>query len=446
MVIKPCAADAHPAEQGFVLLLPTDLYIAGGVASVALTVVILMLLPPEGLSGFFRSRGRLFCLPWRVSTTTSLFGMICTVGLVWVGLAGSTDPLRNPLPLAVWTIWWIGLVAIQGLLGDVWSLINPLIAPMRLGARAGWRPLLWIPRRLGRTPGILAFLVLVSFLLADPTPTDPRRLAFIVGIYWLVSLVLLGLLGPRWLITGEVVTMLMRAYARAALFRQGRVGVLGWQILVRPSPSTGAAVLVLVLLGSGSFDGLNETFWWLATIGVNPLEFPGRSAIMLQTILGLLAMNVGLIVAFGAAVWLGHRLASGGHGWADAFRVFAPSILPIALGYHIGHYLPSFLVNIQYALAAASDPLGRGDDVLGLGVFYVTTGFFNTQATVRVIWLSQAGAVVVGHVIAILLAHGLAYRHYGDATRATRSQIPLATFMVIYTFFGLWLLASPRGV
>ncbi|MFN3146500.1 MAG: hypothetical protein ACE368_15255 [Paracoccaceae bacterium] len=41
----PGAAAAHVSEQGFVLLLPTDLYISGGVASVALTVLLLAVLP-----------------------------------------------------------------------------------------------------------------------------------------------------------------------------------------------------------------------------------------------------------------------------------------------------------------------------------------------------------------------------------------------------------------
>ena len=32
-----------------------------------------------------------------------------------------------------------------------------------------------------------------------------------------------------------------------------------------------------------------------------------------------------------------------------------------------------------------------------------------------------------------------------DVRRAVLGQAPLAAFMVAYTFFGLWLLASPRG-
>jgi hypothetical protein len=81
-----------------------------------------------------------------------------------------------------------------------------------------------------------------------------------------------------------------------------------------------------------------------------------------------------------------------------------------------------------------------------LGHVHVTTGFFNTLATVRVIWLSQAAAVVLGHVLAVLLGHALALHLTRDQRAAALSQVPLAIFMIAYTLFGLWLLAAPRGV
>ncbi|MDB4223822.1 hypothetical protein N9850_08615, partial [Granulosicoccus sp.] len=103
------------------------------------------------------------------------------------------------------------------------------------------------------------------------------------------------------------------------------------------------------------------------------------------------------------------------------------------------------MVNAQYALVAASDPMKSGADFLDLGTFYVTTGFFNTHHTVHIIWLLQAGTVVLGHLLSVLLTHSLAVKLWGNGRAAVISQIPLAIFMVFYTFLGLWLLASPRG-
>jgi hypothetical protein len=371
------------------------------------------------------------------------------ISLLWIGWTGPSDPLKNLLPLTVWVLWWVLLVALQGFFGNIWRYVNPLTGPAMLAARVtGWRPLVRFPTSFGHTPAIVLFLAFGCFVLADTAPADPPRLAVVVGAYWCLNFAAVALFGPRWLIRGEMVTVFLRQYGRLGLLgrrKKVRAGLWGWQLLARRHVPFGVAILMLSLLATGSFDGLNETFWWLDLIGINPLDFPGRSAIMQETILGLLGTNVLLFTAYAMAIWLGHRLAGGTGAMREDFCRYAPSILPIALGYHIGHYLPTFLVDSQYTLAAYSDPLGRGDDLLGLGTFYVTTGFFNTQATVRAIWLTQAGAVVVGHVLAILLAHAIAVRLYEESRKAVLSQAPLAVFMVFYTFFGLWLLASPRG-
>jgi len=125
--------------------------------------------------------------------------------------------------------------------------------------------------------------------------------------------------------------------------------------------------------------------------------------------------------------------------------VFAPTILPIALAYHAAHYFPSLLVDGQYVLVALNDPLGQGANLLGLDGFHVTTGFFKHRESMRVIWLSQAAIIVFGHVLAVILAHANAVQAYGGIRRAFTAGMPLALFMVLYTWLGLWLLAAPKG-
>ena len=236
---------------------------------------------------------------------------------------------------------------------------------------------------------------------------------------------------------------MMRAYGQMGLFgaRGRRVGLGRWglQAMRRQAPPVALAVFSLILLGTGSFDGLNETFFWLSLLGINPLEFPGRSAVVLQTLTGLISVNAALIAGIAACLWIGEKISGSGRTLRVAFCLFAPSILPIAIAYHVAHYLTSFMVDGQYVLKIVND-------AFALGQFYVTTGFFNTPGSVKAIWLTQAGAVVVGHVVAILLAHALAMRDQHNTRRAILWQAPLAAFMLAYTFFGLWLLASPRGL
>lgn len=453
MVLIACAgpAFAHASDQGLVLLLPTDIYIAAGAAAVGLTVLLLTILPDRAVSRLFHGFDLVAIGRPRTRHATSLLSFAVFVALIWTGLNGSHDPLENPLPLFFWTVFWVGFVSLQGLLGNLWAWVNPWTGPVALVRRlTGLRPLWHLPVRLGHSLAILSFLAFAAFLLADPAPADPDRLARFAGGYWLFAFVATLVFGPRWLLRAEGCSAVLGNYALVGLFRRRRgrlaVGLSGWKILAARAPPMGLAVLMVLMLGSGSFDGLNETFRWLGWIGINPLEFPGRSAVIAPNLIGLLIANAALVAAFALTVRLGLLLNRSDMPPGLAFRLFAPTILPIALGYHIAHYLTAILVDGQYALAALSDPLGRGDDLLGLGQFYVTTGFFNTPATVRLIWLSQAAAVVIGHILAVLLAHGVAVRQFGTTRSAALSQAPLAVFMVVYTVFGLWLLASPRGL
>lgn len=442
-------AFAHAGEQGFVLLLPTRAYIWGGAAAVALTAILLLALPLGAAARLFLPL-KIWQAPARPGPVLiSMISAIVLGLLLWIGFNGPHDPVENLLPLTIWTLFWAGLAPLQAISGNLWRWINPFSGPHALFCHVfGWKAPFRLPPALGYWPGIAAFFAFAAFYMADIAPSDPHRLAMAVAFYWLLTLLGMILFGPRpWRMRAEFITIVMGNYARLApLARRGQrlaLGLPGHAALRRPVFS--AAVFMVAMLASGSFDGLNETFWWLGLIGVNPLEFPGRSAVITETLAGLLAANVALVGAFAAAVWAGLKLARGTVGFPQAFAAFAPSLLPIAMAYHFGHYLTLLLVNGQHFLAAMTDPFDSGADWLGLGNFQVTTGFFNTLATVRVIWLSQAGMVVGGHVLAILMAHAVAEKLYGGKKAALLSQLPLAAFMIAYTWFGLWLLASPRG-
>ncbi len=445
LLLAPGRAQAHASEQAFVLLLPTEIYIASGVATVAATVLLLAVLPARWISRLFGPHHLALPNLRVLRPVTSTLAALLLAALFVAGLVGPTSPTENPLPLFVWTVFWIALVTLQALLGNLWSWLNPWTGPLALiRTVTGMQPLARLPAALYPAIGIASFLAFAALLLVDPAPADPPRLARIVALYWLLTLLAAVIFGPRWLRRAEGLTMMLTVYSRLGLITRRRAGFNGWQIVGRRALPLGPAILAVILLGTGSFDGLNETFLWHDLIGVNPLEFPGRSAIVAPTTLGLLLANLALLAVTAACIRAGTRLAKSNLSLAEAFRRFAPSVLPIALGYHIAHYLTAFLVDGQYLLVALSDPLDTGADWLGLGPHYVSTGFFNTRATVRAIFLTQAAAVVAGHVLAVLLAHAVALRSFADTRRAALSQAPLAAFMIAYTLFGLWLLAAPR--
>lgn len=439
----PSAAGAHVSQQGFVLLLPTDVYIWAGVAVVALTVFSLFAVPHTVILRMFRARPFSRPAPDMAPTITSLLSLAVMLGLLWIGWTGPRDPLSNLMPLSFWTLGWVTLVSLAPFFGNLWEWLNPWRGLYRLiGAPA---PIARLPAGLGIWPAVAVLVGFGAFLLADPAPDDPARLANFVGLYWALTMAGLILSGPAFLEKIELGHVLMGVYARLAPVRAGRgIGAPGWDLIAR-APKPGEGVFAVSLLAIGSFDGLNETFWWLARIGVNPLEFPGRSAVIWPTLAGLALALLALWASLLIAIWLGRHLAQDRIPLTQAFGWFALSLLPIAFAYHVAHYLTAFLVNIQYTIAAFSDPLARGDDWLGLAPFRVTTGFFNHIDTVRLIWLTQAGLVVIGHVLSVVLSHRIALTLGNTPRQAAWVTLPLSIFMIAYTFLGLWLLAAPRG-
>ncbi|MEM8841359.1 MAG: hypothetical protein AAGD47_06255 [Pseudomonadota bacterium] len=443
-LLLPGRAAAHASDQAFVLLLPTNVYSAAGVAAVVLTVLALFLVPAQAMRSLFQPV-TLTAPPMRgLEAATSLTALAAMLFLITIGLNGPRDPLSNLMTLGFWTIWWVGLVILAGFAGDLWRWLNPWTGLWHvLGAGAPvWR----LPGWLGTWPAAALLAAFYAFLLADIAPDDPARLAILVGSYWVITLAGLVLFGRGWLMRVEFVSVLFSligALATLRLTRRGGVGMPGWRLL-EVKPATGTALFALVLLAGGSFDGINETFWWLAQIGINPLAFPGRSAVVWPTLIGLGLSIMALIGVFAATIWLGMVLAGERARFGTAFRLLALSLLPIAFGYHIAHYTTVVLVGGQYTIAALSDPWSSGADHLGIQPFYVTTGFFNHLDSVRLIWLTQAAAVVIGHVWAVLLAHRMALDLFEAPRRAVLATLPLSIFMIGYTFLGLWLLAAPR--
>ncbi len=457
----PMPAAAHATGQSFIALLPTGPYMAVGVIIVALSIMLLWFLPHRSVARLLPSRdlGRIAAPPWLRSLSSCLFFLL----LCWLlsrGFSGTRDPLENPLVLGFWVVFWMASPMVQGFVFDLWGWMSPwrwLAGPL---AAVTARPPLALPHRLGVWPAVLLLLMFSMFTLADPAPDDPARLAAVGVTYIVVTIAGMVLCGPgRWLRQVEIFSVVMAHFGRLApLARRGRrvrVGWPGWQLAHGARASRGIPVFILMLLGTGSFDGFNETFVWLDMIGVNPLAFPGRSAVVMPVIAGLIAANLILVGLFTAMLHAGDRAVAaprdqtsertGSLRTGYLLSVFAPTILPLALAYHTAHYFPSLLVDGQYVLVALNDPLGQGANLLGLDGFHVTTGFFKHRESMRVIWLSQAAIIVFGHVLAVILAHANAVQAYGGIRRAFTAGMPLALFMILYTWLGLWLLAAPKG-
>jgi hypothetical protein len=452
LVLAPHGASAHTSERAFVLLLPTGYYLIGGALAVAASFVILAFVPAALVERIATARARFVYVALPAETWPSLLAFVVSLILVVAGFAGSRDPLANPQPLTVWALWWVGVTLLHAVFGNLWRWFNPWIGPFRLACRVfSMRDGRFsYPDRLGYWPAVLAFFAFAWFELVHPAPDDPAILAKAVIGYSLVTWAGMALFGARaWLERAEAFSVFFAFVARLAPFavEDSRL-VLSWpgrRLADGGQLNVSGILFVLLALATVSFDGLNRTFWWLGHAGINPLEFPGRSAVIGLNSIGLIGSWLALAGLFLAAIWLGCRLKGAGPNAMDVAGRLALSILPISIGFQFAHYLTIFLVNGQYAAIALTDPFAQGWANAHDRMHGVTTSFLANADDVSVIWDLQAAGIVLGHILAVVVAHAAVLHLVRDRRQVLLLQIPLAALMVAYTLFGLWLLATPTA-
>lgn len=459
LAVATRAAWAHAGEGAFLQLLPTSLYMIGGALAVALSFVVVALAPGARFRALFQASLPIAPLPARLPRWPGYVTLALLAALVAAGFIGSRDPLDNPLPVLVWSVFWVGLAVAHALAGNLWSWLSPwpalhalLTAPPGLRALRE-RPPLALPEALAHWPAVLSLLVFAWVELVYPAPEDPARLAWMVIAYAACTALGMLLFGAHaWLARAELFSAFFRMVSWVAPLQPGTgAGGRPRLLLMLPAarlgrmamPAPGTAVFVLCALATVSFDGLSHTFRWIALAGANPLEYPGRTAMLPVDSAGLLGTAALFLAIYAAVVLAGRALARSAAPAGEELRAMALSIVPIAFGYHLAHYYPTLLINTQYALRAVSDPFARGWNLFGTAHMHVITSFLSNHDSVQAIWNTQVAVIVTAHVLAVCIAHLVAGARAGGTGTALRAQLPMTTLMVGYTVFGLWLLSTP---
>ncbi|MDF2752267.1 MAG: hypothetical protein K0S82_650, partial [Gaiellaceae bacterium] len=346
----------------------------------------------------------------------------------------------NIAPTFIYVAFWLGLVPLTLVFGNVWAWLNPWRAAADFVAwcwrRAGleWEPPFTYPERLGRWPAASLLLCFAALELAYTDPSDPRMLALAIAIYSWVTWVGMAAFGRDvWLRAGEAFTSYFGLISRLSILtlRDGRVALRApLHNVARDRERAGTVAFVAVMLGSVAFDGFSRTSYWQDRL------------FRIETDLGAIAFNLlGLVlsvafvaVAYVAAVEVARRI---GRERARLEQAFIGSLIPIAIAYVVAHYATLLLVQGQLLIPLASDPFGYGWDLLGTLDYRVNVQPLSADQ----VWYLQAGALVLGHVLGLVIAHDKALALFGSSKVALRTQYAMLGLMVLYTVGGLWLLS-----
>ncbi len=490
--VLPSPALAHAFGQRYDLPLPLSLYVGGAGAAVALSFVMMALFVREARArtpwrlGLARTAvGRVVTHPW---TIAALQGLSVTLFLLVLlsAFLGDANPTRNFAPTFIWVVWWVGFAYLQALIGDLWRVVNPWRVLYGWGAALLRGPReeallasrLAYPAWLGHWPAVLLFWVFAWLELVSGAAEHPASLGTLIVVYSVLTWGGMAIFGrDAWLAHGEVFSVVFGLLARfAPLAGGGRpAGETGGSGGDRETPSglhlrpygvgllaerplgTSAICLVLLMLATVTYDGIGETPLWAGFLDwvvvseslrapLLALQRGGVDLLALLRSLGLVATPL----MFFAVYALFSRLTTavvgraGGVGGPSvttcvAAGAFVLTFVPIALAYHLAHYLSFLLLAGQLILPLASDPFGLGWDLFGTANRALVLGI----VSMRTVWWIAVVAVVVGHVFAVYLAHAMALRLYGSGRPALVSQLPLVLLMVGYTMISLWILSQP---
>jgi hypothetical protein len=387
-----------------------------------------------------------------------LIGVGLFVVVLYAGFRGISDPTQNFAIVFVFYTFWLGMVLVSVLLGDVFRAFNPWRALGRL-VSGGFRlvagqsapaPLRY-PDRLGRWPAVIGVLLFIwlELIAGGGASPSPHNIAVATVIYSAVTFACMALFGvEEWIGRGEAFSAYFGMFSRLGPF-EARQGKLGTRKFLTGAPQwaavPGAAALVLASIAVTSFDGAQEgalsgairwTFERCSDLG---FSLPDSFRI---------ANTIWLLIVFAgvsALYWLGIQgmhTVRGSPPVGELARSFAHTLIPIALAYLVAHYFSAFLYQEQAQFTyILSDPLGHGSDLFGTAGGGINYGIVSSNT----VWYVQVAALVIGHVTALTLAHDRALWVYDDVRYASRSQYFMLAVMVAFTCFGLFLLSQANA-
>ena len=334
---------------------------------------------------------------------------------------------------------WVGVVPASLLLGPVVKAVSPVRTLNLLLAKAtGGDPatgMMTYPARLGYWPAALGLFAFVWQELVNPQSAYLGSVRVWLAAYLAIMLIGAAVFGDVWLERADPFEVYSSLLAHLSPW-----GATVTRLVVRSplanlatvTPRPGLLAVVAVLFGSTAFDTYKDTIPWqqfVLDVGLNEVFTNAVALLVFCLVVGVTftaaAMSTGVETTGPRAV---RRTALP--------ALLAHSVIPIVVGYMTAHYLRYLVEQGQTTIIQLSDPLVRGDNLLGTGNWDVNYWLSFHPSLLAVV---QVLAVVTGHICGVIAAHDraislLPQRHH------VSGQIGMLIIMVAYTATGLYLL------
>ena len=445
----PTAAMAHGLTARADLPLPRWLFVWGAAVVLVISFLALAVLWPKPKLENAGSRplpGSRFLTSRAVEIVCGAIGVAILLVVIYAGFAGEQSPSSNIAPVIVFVTFWVGFVPVSVVFGNVFSAFNPWRAIGRVAFRTARRP---YPVWLGRWPAAVVLIGFTTFELAVRRASAPEKVAVVAVAYTLVTLVCMAIYGVEtWIERGEGFAVYFDLFSRMAPF-----GRIGDTIVLRPPLAglpklrqlPGTTMVVAVMIGSLTYDGMAEASFYqniaqafrdlAGGLGANDVW-----QAQIAAFLGLICC-IALVLALYMIGCIGASLIDRSTTPASVATAFAHSLVPIAFAYVSAHYFTFLVFQGQTIVPLASDPLGHGSDLFGTAGRTIDYSLIGAAS----VWYIQVILVVVGHALALALAHDRALVLYKTQRDAVRSQFWMLGVMVAFTSLALFLLSQANA-
>jgi hypothetical protein len=371
-------------------------------------------------------------IEWAIRLLMLLFFVV--VAMASARRASDTQTIG---PIVVYAWFWVGLAIAHALLGNLWATLSPFDT---IGRLIGYgddnevtpRP---YPHAWGKWPAAILLFAFTWVELVQPFATVSGHLGILIVVYTLIQIAGMHTFGRRaWIENGEAFAVyfgLISAMAPLTRDGEGRVVLRPFLSgLAQIPPGPGLLAVIMIALGSTTFDGISRTSLWITSTAT--LSGVVRNAVSLLGLLGVIGF---VTLAYAIAMRAAARVVGG--GWHPLAVRFAHSLVPIVLAYVVAHYFSFLVLEGQLGLVRLSDPFGAGWNLFGTDDWVINLSLLSPTA----IWYVQVAAIVVGHIAGVMVAHDRAIALF-DREVALRTQYALLAVMIVFTASGLLILSG----